>query len=134
MRISDWSSDVCSSDLATNSIVVWCFYLIAIAITALRNDGRLTLYVTALALAQYALLVAAVFWLAPSGEMLVSIDYGPAAAATQVERLILILMLGLLTSATVYRMQRLVEMYGQDGLTRLPPRAWLPHGDTRRFP
>src|SRR3546814_19103119 len=40
---------------ATNSIVIWCFYLIAIAITALRNDGRLTLYVTALALAQYAL-------------------------------------------------------------------------------
>src|SRR3546814_905473 len=118
---------------ATNSIVVWCFYLIAIAITALRNDGRLTLYVTALALAQYALLVAAVFWLAPSGEMLVSIDYGTAAAATQVERLILILMMGLLTSAIVYRMQRLVEMSGNDGLTGLPNRAWLLQGMPRMF-
>jgi hypothetical protein len=51
---------------ATNSIVVWCFYLIGIAMTALRNDGRLTLYVTALALAQYALLGTAVFSLAPA--------------------------------------------------------------------
>src|SRR3546814_1922589 len=118
---------------ATHSIVVWCFYLIAIAITALRNDGRLTLYVTALALAQYALLVGAVFWLAPSGEMLVSIDYGTAAAATQVERLILILMMGLLTSAIVYRMPRLVEMSGNDGLTGLPHRAWLLQGMPRMF-
>ena len=57
-----------------NSIVVWCFYLLAIAITALRNDGRLTLYVSALAIAQYALLVAAIFALAPAQESLVSID------------------------------------------------------------
>lgn len=90
---------------ATNSIVVWCFYLLAIALTALRNDGRLTLYVTALALAQYALLVAAVFTLAPAQEPLVSIDYGTASASTQVERLILVLMMGVLTSAIVYRMQ-----------------------------
>src|SRR5690606_39033108 len=78
----------------TNSIVVWCFYLIAIAMTALRNDGRLTLYVTALAMVQYALLVAAVFALAAPGQTLVSIDYGIAAPASQAERLILILMMG----------------------------------------
>jgi len=118
---------------ATNSIVVWCFYLLAIALTALRNDGRLTLYVTALALAQYALLVAAVFTLAPAQEPLVSIDYGTASASTQVERLILVLMMGVLTSAIVYRMQRLVEMSGNDGLTGLPNRAWLLQGMPRMF-
>ncbi|WP_027079187.1 GGDEF domain-containing protein [Luteimonas mephitis] len=118
---------------ATNSIVVWCFYLLAIAITALRNDGRLTLFVTALALAQYAILVTAVFSLAPARESLVSIDYGTAAISTQIERLILILMMGLLTSAIVYRMQRLVEMSGNDGLTGLPNRAWLLQGMPRMF-
>ncbi|GAB3307094.1 GGDEF domain-containing protein [Luteimonas notoginsengisoli] len=118
---------------ATNSIVVWCFYLIAIAMTALRNDGRLTLYVTALALGQYAMLVAAIFSLAPAQESLVSIDYGTAALSTQVERLILVLMMGVLTSAIVYRMQRLVEMSGNDGLTGLPNRAWLLQGMPRMF-
>ena len=117
---------------ATNSIVVWCFYLIAIAITALRNDGRLTLYVSALALLQYALLVAVVLSLAPH-ETLVSIDYGTASIATQVERLLVILMMGLLTSVIVYRMQRLVEMSGNDGLTGLPNRAWLLQGMPRMF-
>ncbi|HZW18252.1 MAG TPA: GGDEF domain-containing protein [Luteimonas sp.] len=116
-----------------NSIVVWCFYLIAIAMTALRNDGRLTLYVTALALVQYALLVATVFALATPGRTLLSIDYGIAAPGTQAERLILILMMGLLTSAIVYRMQRLVEMSGNDSLTGLPNRAWLLQGMPRMF-
>ncbi len=118
---------------ATNSIVVWCFYLVGIAMTALRNDGRLTPYVTGLALLQYALLVAAVFAFAPAGESLVSIDYGTASIATQVERLILILMMGVLTSTIVYRMQRLVEMSGNDGLTGLPNRAWLLQGMPRIF-
>lgn len=116
-----------------NSIVVWCFYLIAIAMTALRNDGRLTLYVSALALVQYGLLVAAVFALAPSHDSLVSIDYGTASIATQIERLILILMMGLLTCSIVYRMQRLVDMSGSDSLTGLPNRAWLLQGMPRVF-
>src|SRR3546814_588288 len=111
MRISDWSSDVCSSDL----------------------DGRLTLFVSALALVQYALLAAVVFSLAPAHEPLVSIDYGTASVATQVERLILILMMGVLTAAIVYRMQRLVEMSGNDSLTGLPNRAWLLQGMPRMF-
>jgi diguanylate cyclase (GGDEF)-like protein len=119
---------------ATNSIVVWCFYLVGIAMTALRNDGRLTLYVTGLALLQYALLVAVVLALAArGGESLVSIDYGTASIATQVERLILVLMMGVLTSTIVYRMQRLVEMSGNDSLTGLPNRAWLLQGMPRIF-
>src|SRR5690606_38796434 len=36
-----------------NSMVVWAFYLVAIAMTALRNDGRLTLFAGALAMLLY---------------------------------------------------------------------------------
>lgn len=107
-----------------NSMVVWCFYLIGIAMTALRNDGRLTLYVGSLAIGQYALLVWAVLATA-TPDQLVSVDYGTASVASQVERLILLLLMSLLTVTIVYRMQRLVELSGRDGLTGLPNRLWL---------
>lgn len=116
-----------------NSLVVWCFYLLAIAITALRNDGRLTLYVGGLALLQYALLVGAVFLSAPSTESLVSIDYGTASLASQFERMIVLLMMTALTSAIVHRMRRVVEMSGTDSLTSLPNRTWLLRGMPRVF-
>lgn len=108
-----------------NSMIVWCFYAIAIAITALRNDGRLTLFAGALAMLQYAALVWAVFATASSPEVLVSVDYGTASVSAQAERLVLLLMMTLLTATIVYRMQRLVELSGNDGLTGLPNRSWL---------
>jgi len=108
-----------------NSMIVWYFYGLAITLTALRNDGRLTLYVGGLAIAQYALLVLAIFALAPSPEALVSVDYGTASIGSQAERLVLLLMTTLVTATIVYRMQRLVAMSGHDGLTGLPNRAWL---------
>ncbi|GAA4860298.1 GGDEF domain-containing protein [Luteimonas vadosa] len=108
-----------------NSMVVWCFYAIAIAITALRNDGRLTLYAGGLAIVQYAALVGYVFAAAEAPETLVSVDYGTASVSTQVERLVLLLMMTVLTATIVYRMQRLVALSGRDGLTGLPNRAWL---------
>src|SRR5690606_27742530 len=117
---------------ATNSIVVWCFYLIAIAITALRNDGRLTPYVSALALLPYARLAAVVFSFAPH-ETLVSIDYGTASIATHVQRPLAIRKLRFLTDAIVYRLQPQVVMSGNDGLTGLPNRAWLLQGMPRMF-
>lgn len=107
-----------------NSMIVWCFYGLAITLTALRNDGRLTLYVGGLAMLLYALLVAAIFALALP-ESLVSVDYGTASIGSQAERLVLLLMTTLITATIVYRMQRLVEMSGHDGLTGLPNRAWL---------
>lgn len=110
---------------AVNSMVVWCFYLIGIAMTALRNDGRLTLYVGGLAIAQYALLAWVVLASAASPDQLVSVDYGTASLASQVERLVLLLLMSMLTVTIVYRMQRLVEMTGRDGLTGLPNRLWL---------
>jgi diguanylate cyclase (GGDEF)-like protein len=106
-----------------NSLIVWCFYLIAIAMTALRNDGRLTLYTGALAIVEYALLAWIV--IATHPQPLTSPDYGTVSAGGQVERLVLIAMMTMLTSVVVYRMQRLVELSGNDGLTGLPNRSWL---------
>lgn len=108
-----------------NSMVVWAFYLIAIAMTALRNDGRLTLYAGALSIVQYAVLVWILFATATSPGQLVSPDYGTGLMANQLERLILLLIMTVLTACIVHRMQRLVEMSGRDGLTGLPNRMWL---------
>lgn len=108
-----------------NSMVVWAFYLIAIAMTALRNDGRLTLYAGALSIVQYAALVWILFFTATTPGQLVSPDYGTGLMANQLERLILLLIMTVLTACIVHRMQRLVEMSGRDGLTGLPNRMWL---------
>ncbi len=108
-----------------NSLVIWGFYPLSIVLTALRNDGRLTLYVSGLAIAQYALLTMAIVASASSPEQLVSVDYGTVSIATQVERSILLVLTGLLTITIVHRIQRLVEMSGRDGLTGLPNRLWL---------
>lgn len=108
-----------------NSIVVWCFYLFSIGMTALRNDGRLTFYAGGMAMLQYGLLTAALLAQADSPEQLVSVDYGTVSVAAQVERLVLMLLMTLLTATMVYRMQRLIESSGSDGLTGLPNRAWL---------
>ena len=112
-----------------NSMIVWCGYLLAIALTALRNDGRVTLFVGGLAVLQYALLTAAVFGIAAPDE-LISSDYGTVSLGGQLQRLVLLVAFTLITAVVVYRMQRLVEMSGTDGLTGLPNRTWLLH----RFP
>ena len=110
-----------------NSMVVWCAYLLAIVLTALRNDGRVTLFAGALALLQYGALVAIAFASASSPEQLISADYGAVTAATQIQRLVLIAVATLITAMVTYRMQRVVEMSGTDGLTGLPNRIWLLH-------
>ena len=121
-----WESPV----IGLNSMVVWVFYLIAISMTALRNDGRLTLYTGALAMLQYALLSACIFALVDSPDQLASIDYGTATPGNQVQRLVLIAIVTVIAATIVYRMQKLVDMSGTDGLTGLPNRTWLAH----RFP
>ena len=112
-----------------NSMVVWAFYLISIAMTAMRNDGRLTLYTGLLALLQYGVLALAVY-AASTPDQRVSVDYGTVTVANQVQRLVLLALMTMLTATVVYRMQRLVDMSGTDGLTGLPNRTWLVH----RFP
>ena len=113
-----------------NSMVVWVFYLVSICMTALRNDGRLTVSTGLLAMLQYGALAVAVFSLAEAPEQLMSLDYGTATVANTVQRVVLIAMMTAITSTIVYRMQRLVDLSGTDGLTGLPNRTWLAH----RFP
>lgn len=110
-----------------NSMVVWAFYLVAICMTALRNDGRLTLYTGMLAILQYAALAAVAFALAQTPEQLASADYGTARLSNVLQRLLLIAIVTAITAAVVYRMQRLVELSGTDGLTGLPNRTLLVH-------
>jgi diguanylate cyclase (GGDEF)-like protein len=107
-----------------NSTVAWSFYLVAIAMTALRNDGRLTLFAGGMAMLQYGALA----WLLFSGatpQQLVSPDYGIATVAHQLERVLLLGITTLLMLAVVRRMQRLVELSGRDAMTGLPNRRWL---------
>ena len=110
-----------------NSTVVWFGYLLAIVLTALRSDGRITLFAGALALLQYGAMVFVGFQLASSPEQLISSDYGAVTVGNQVQRLILLVIATLITAMIAYRMQRLVEMSGTDGLTGLPNRTWLLH-------
>jgi len=116
--------------IGLNSMVAWVFYLIAIGMTALRNDSRLTLFTGALAMAQYGLLAVCIFALVDSPDQLASIDYGTVTVSNQVQRLVLLVIMTAITATVVYRMQRLVDMSGTDGLTGLPNRTWLIH----RFP
>jgi len=113
-----------------NSMVVWAFYLIAIGMTALRNDGRLVLSTGLLAILQYGLLATAIFQLVHAPEQLMSADYGTARISNVLSRVLLLAIATTVTAAIVYRMQRLVELSGTDGLTGLPNRTLLAH----RFP
>lgn len=113
-----------------NSMVVWAFYLIAITMTALRNDGRLTLFIGGLAMLQYATIAAAVYWSVHSPEQLISVEYGTVRVSNVLQRLLLLGIMTTITAAVTYRMQRLVELSGNDGLTGLPNRTLLIH----RFP
>lgn len=113
-----------------NSVIIWCFYLLSIAMTALRNDGRLTLFAGGLAITQYALMVTVLYLSTESPDELISLDYGTVEIGTQVERMLLMLLMTLLTATIVFRTQRLIESSGTDGLTGLPNRAWM----TQRMP
>lgn len=110
-----------------NSMVVWGGYLLAIVLTALRSDGRVTLFAGVLALAEYALLIAYTIASAASPEELISADYGAVTLGTQVQRLVLLSIATAITAMVTFRMQRVVEMSGTDGLTGLPNRVWLLH-------
>jgi diguanylate cyclase (GGDEF)-like protein len=116
-----------------NSLIVWCGYLLAILLTALRSDGRVSLFAGALALLQYGALVLAAMVFVSSPEQLISSDYGEVTIGVQVQRLVLLVFVTAVTAMLVYRMQQLVEMSGTDGLTRLPNRTWLAHRMPRIF-
>ena len=109
-----------------NTVIVWSCYPLSIFATALRNDGRVTLFTGLLAIGQYGALVLWVF-MTSDGNPLVSAGYGAVSASNQIQRLIILLVATLLTAVVVYRIQRLVMLSGTDTLTGLPNRSYLVH-------
>lgn len=108
-----------------NSVVVWCFYPLVVLATALRNDVRVTLLAGALAMLQFGAL-SAWFIMTATGP-LADADYGTVHVSTQLQRTFLLFASTLVTMLIVFRMQRLVQMSGTDGLTGLPNRTFLNH-------
>ena len=79
LGLGDWPA-------ALNNVVAFCGYLLAIVLTALRNDGRVTLATGVLAIAQYGLLSMAALSLAGSPEELLSADHGAVQTGGQALR------------------------------------------------
>ena len=108
---------------ALNSAVVWACYPLAVFATALRHDVRVTVVAGLLAVAQSVLL-----WLLITGLSdgpLVSATYGTVTTSTQLQRIVLLLAVTLVTAMVVFRAQRLTQLSGTDGLTGLPNRSYL---------
>jgi hypothetical protein len=99
-----------------NSAVVWCCYPLAIFATALRHDLRVTLFAGLMALVQSALLWLAVVQM--TSEPLVSAAYGTVSTSSQLQRLVLLVAVTLLTAVVVFRAQRLTQLSGTDGTAR----------------
>ncbi len=112
---------------SVNTLIVWSCYPLSIFTTALRNDGRVTLFAGLLAITQYGLLVLWVFAQAGPHEVLSSPGYGMVSLSNQIQRMVLLLVATLLTAVVVYRIQRLVMLSGTDTLTGLPNRSFLVH-------
>lgn len=108
-----------------NSVVVWCFYPLAVLATALRNDARVTLLAGLLAVLQFGAISA--WYLQGATQPLFSPDYGTVHLSSQLQRGLVLLASTVLTTLIVFRMQRLVQLSGTDGLTGLPNRAFLNH-------
>lgn len=120
-----WLLALNSPAAGLNSVVVWACYPLALLTTALRNDARISLMAGALAILQFALL--SMVYLGRADGPIVSAEYGTVLAGTQIQRMILLLAITVITAVIVYRMQRLVQLSGTDGLTGLPNRTYLNH-------
>jgi diguanylate cyclase (GGDEF)-like protein len=86
---------------------------------------RVTLFAGVLAVVQF-LGVSAWFQLTSIGPI-VSADYGTVHLSSQLQRAMLLFATTLITMLIVFRMQRLVQLSGTDGLTGLPNRSYLNH-------
>lgn len=108
-----------------NSVVVFCCYPLAVLATALRNDARVTLLCGTLALVEF--LAISAFFVGTATGPLVSADYGTVQVSNQMQRALLLVASTIVTALIVFRMQRLVQLSGTDGLTGLPNRTFLNH-------
>lgn len=108
-----------------NSVVVWSCYPLVIVATALRNDVRVCLLTGALAIVQFSLLC--IFITNQTNDATMSMDYGVISVSNQIQRIVVLVAVSMLTAVVVYRMQMLVQLSGTDGLTGLPNRLYLNH-------
>lgn len=108
-----------------NSMVAWGCYPLAVLATALRNDIRVTLACGALAVLEF-LAISGFFMVVVPGPM-TSEDYGTVHLSTQLQRALLLVASTIITMLIVFRMRRLVQLSGTDGLTGLPNRTFLNH-------
>jgi diguanylate cyclase (GGDEF)-like protein len=108
-----------------NSVVVWCVYPLAVLATALRNDMRVTLAAGVLAVVEFLAICAFFRWQEPGP--IQSLAYGTVNLSNQLQRATLLVASTFITLLIVFRMQRLVQLSGTDGLTGLPNRSFLNH-------
>ncbi len=110
---------------ALNSLVTWTIYPLAIFVTAMRNDMRVTVFTGVLAMVEFGGL-----WFYLEQQSLGPIrsdEYGLVIAANIYQRLLLLAATTFVTAAIVSRVQKLVTLSGYDPLTRLPNRVYLQH-------
>lgn len=112
---------------ALNSQVVFSLYMLAIIVSALKNDGRASLFIGLLALLQYIVMALALIVLNDPAQLSNSPVYGSVILASQLQRAAVLLVTTLITAVIVYRLQRLVMLSGTDSLTGLPNRSYLVH-------
>jgi two-component system, cell cycle response regulator len=111
---------------ATNSMVVFEAYFLAIAATALRQDTRLSLLAGALAVAQYALIVIlAVVMFDLTNDGVFSSRYGSFSWGTQISRMILLAVAASIATIVVLRQSDLLHRSSIDSLTLLYNRGAL---------
>ena len=105
---------------ATNSMVVFEAYFLAIAATALRQDTRLSLLAGVLAVAQYALIVIlAVSMFDLMNDGVFSPRYGSFSWGTQISRMILLAVAAAIATIVVLRSSELLHRSSIDSLTLL---------------
>ena len=75
-----------------NSVVVWSCYPLVVLATALRNDVRVTLLCGTLAVAEF--LAISAFFLATAYGPIVSPDYGTVQLSNQLQRALLLELIG----------------------------------------
>jgi diguanylate cyclase (GGDEF)-like protein len=109
-----------------NSRLLFEVYFVAIGATALRFDTRISMAAGAMAVVQYLMLVlvaSSMFDL--HDPALTSTSYGTFDWATQLSRLVLLVVMTMLAVAIVRRSQRLRRQSRSDRLTGLPNRSFF---------
>jgi two-component system cell cycle response regulator len=110
----------------TNSRLLFEVYFVAIGATALRYDARVSLLAGLVAILQYAALVGAAWFLFDLHDPELDLHgYGTFDWATQLSRLLLLLVMTILAAALILRSQRLRRQSRSDRLTGLPNRSWF---------